>query len=255
MLPFGWGQGIIVLLALEDFKSTDGGRRRSSSESSDRGRPDGRGELSQSTISNKFHCKAINGIFEGLPSAAIILYAFWTLGYPDAKPITTPKLQKDFEKHLLAILGIILCCSSGQGVLELDLPFSLFPFSPFLLFPFSPFSPFPLFSFSPFSFPLFLFFPIVFLCFFSHLRRGDFRYTNTCIVLGVFLCKFISRLREAILGTQPYFIKALHRSILSKHFIQALYPSTLPKHLPQALYQITVSKHFIQGVTRVLQLY
>lgn len=112
-VPLGIGQGIILLLAFEEYRA----RRREHSmhvaATAERtSSPPAR------TTSNKFHCKAVNGLFEGLPSSAVILYAFWSMGYPKSAPITPVKWPH--EGGLLAALGLVSFFSSGLGLLELD---------------------------------------------------------------------------------------------------------------------------------------
>jgi len=61
----------------------------------------------------------VNGLFEGLPSSAVILYAFWSMGFPTKEdPIT--ELKWLHERPFLAVLGSISFLSSGLGLLELD---------------------------------------------------------------------------------------------------------------------------------------
>lgn len=107
-IPLGLLQGIVGLVALEDYS-----RRRS---------PTSQGQQSlrqlDASSPNKFHCKAVNGLFEGLLSASIILYCYWTLDYPEDDPITTSMWKG--EPYFLAAACWVLFVSSGLGLLELD---------------------------------------------------------------------------------------------------------------------------------------
>jgi len=107
-VPLGIGQGIILQLAFEEFRAQRHQLASEGSTSMPLARP----------TSNRFHCKAVNGLFEGLSSCAVILYAFWSMGYPKSNPITDVKWVH--EGSLLAVLGLISFLSAGLGLLEMD---------------------------------------------------------------------------------------------------------------------------------------
>lgn len=106
-VPFGFAQGVIVMLAVEEFAA---------SKSPERLMLPGRHGV------NKFHCKAVNGVFEGVLSSSVLLYSFWSLGYPEDAPITQVSWvwTAAGESTFLAGLGIVAFFLSGLGVMELD---------------------------------------------------------------------------------------------------------------------------------------
>mmetsp|Transcript_35563 Transcript_35563/g.83077 ORF Transcript_35563/g.83077 Transcript_35563/m.83077 type:complete len:1097 (-) Transcript_35563:91-3381(-) len=109
-LPLGFWQGIIVILAVEEYRSRHPGSAENDGESS---------SLANKPAA-KYHCKAVNGIFEGCVSSAVMLYAFWTLDYPPPPddPITKPRWRH--ERLFLGIVGLVMFFTSGLGLLELD---------------------------------------------------------------------------------------------------------------------------------------
>lgn len=104
-VPFGFLQGVIVLLAFEEYYA--------------RGNAQHTMQVRQSA--NKFHCKAVNGMFEGFLSSALLLYSFWSLDFPKDMPITPVKWPDAMpESVFLATIGFITFFQSGVGLLELD---------------------------------------------------------------------------------------------------------------------------------------
>jgi len=91
---------VIAILALEDFTVRRYGTRPA--------------DMAGGPTSNKFHCKALNGLFEGLASGSVVIYAYWTM----AMNITSE--HKDWEPMLLLSTSAILMISCGLGLLELD---------------------------------------------------------------------------------------------------------------------------------------
>jgi len=107
MIPYGFFQGVIISLACSEFT------HRKSTSTSSHGGAVGRARTS------KFECKAVSGVFEGILSAAVILYAFWGISYPSEKEqITIP--QWDLEKRYLAVVGVVSFFSAGLGLIEVD---------------------------------------------------------------------------------------------------------------------------------------
>eukprot|EP00931_Biecheleriopsis_adriatica_P076307 TRINITY_DN50028_c0_g1_i1.p1 TRINITY_DN50028_c0_g1~~TRINITY_DN50028_c0_g1_i1.p1 ORF type:complete len:1105 (+),score=179.75 TRINITY_DN50028_c0_g1_i1:37-3315(+) len=129
-LPLGFGQGVIVMLALEEYWSNREPRSAADTPGSDLPRqssihsstpvaagPVGRRPAPRPVV-NKYHCKAINGLFEGLLSTAVLLYAFWSMGVPEEKPIT--KMWWSHERSFVGVLASVLFLSSGLGLMEMD---------------------------------------------------------------------------------------------------------------------------------------
>ncbi|CAK9001383.1 unnamed protein product [Durusdinium trenchii] len=92
VVPMGLLQGVILWLAVEEYRERNAERTTLPLDGSGwqrRGR-------SSSTPPNKYHCKAVNGIFEGIASSMVLLYA------------------------LVGFLGVVCFLSTGLGVMELD---------------------------------------------------------------------------------------------------------------------------------------
>jgi len=116
-VPYGWGQWIIVALALEEYRLRQLPRAGEPSTSVLEYGGASMQEPEERTM-NKFSCKAITSIFEGFLNSAVCLYAFWGLHYPKRHPITHGCYS--LEHHMLIIVVIISFLTSGLGLLELD---------------------------------------------------------------------------------------------------------------------------------------
>jgi len=113
-LPYGFGQLVVVQMAIDDFMASQRRHQDSVEGTIPPTSLNSRGKQS----SNRFHCKAVMGIVESLPSCAVVFYAFWSMNYPLKNPITTRKWTGECE--LLSILAFISIGSSSLGLLELD---------------------------------------------------------------------------------------------------------------------------------------
>lgn len=116
-VPYGWGQWVIVELAIEELRST----RTPQASLNDGGR---------ATV-NRFHCKAVNGMLEGFLTSATLTYFIWGIGFPDTDHPLTPVSCKSLEKLLLEAACCILFFGAGVGLLELDFCISEFVFGCF----------------------------------------------------------------------------------------------------------------------------
>eukprot|EP00929_Paragymnodinium_shiwhaense_P000604 TRINITY_DN100858_c0_g1_i1.p1 TRINITY_DN100858_c0_g1~~TRINITY_DN100858_c0_g1_i1.p1 ORF type:complete len:1243 (-),score=178.83 TRINITY_DN100858_c0_g1_i1:89-3817(-) len=113
-LPLGFGQGIIVLCAIEDWRS----QGKDGTVSIVSQRPAEERGRQKAVIVHKYHGKAVNGLFEGLLSSALFLYVYTSMLFPANMPITMRTWR--CEPTFLAIVGSIQFCSAGLGLLELD---------------------------------------------------------------------------------------------------------------------------------------
>lgn len=122
-VPFGLFQGVIVALEIEEFlarsRATNIPRRSSSWRSHDRPWID------------KFHCKAVNGAFEGLIAGATILYSFWGIDFPQDNPILVAPDHLGWTHchwifgNTLQLTCLLAFLSAGLCLMELD--FSVSP--------------------------------------------------------------------------------------------------------------------------------
>ncbi|CAE8598382.1 unnamed protein product, partial [Polarella glacialis] len=71
-----------------------------------------------SAVSNKFQCKAVNGLFESTLSTAVLLYAYWGCNFPADNPITQKKFP--YERRIIGVLAASSFLSSGLGLMEMD---------------------------------------------------------------------------------------------------------------------------------------
>jgi len=108
-IPFGFAQLAVVVLAAEDFHVKRHGGRNAGGDAQ---------QVQALPSTNRFHCKAINGLFEGVISAPVVLYAYWTIHFPQEDPIT--KNYFNGERMLLSVVGWTMLMSAGLGLLELD---------------------------------------------------------------------------------------------------------------------------------------
>lgn len=110
----GFGQGIIVILALEEYEIRRGTLGRAPGAFNAVSRQLSNGNLGGSgpRTFTRFNCKAVTGLFEGLPFTVVILYAFWSMG--DEQSDAT------HQHAYMSFLGTILSLSFGFGVMELD---------------------------------------------------------------------------------------------------------------------------------------
>lgn len=116
-VPMGFLQGVIIWLAFEEYAERNADQSLPITETAWQRRTDRRGAAPP----NKYHCKAVNGLFEGIASTMVLLYAFWSLGVKIGNPpgpIT--KLKFTGEGVLVGALGIICFLSTGLGLMELD---------------------------------------------------------------------------------------------------------------------------------------
>lgn len=124
MLPLGIFQGVIVLLELEEFVA----RRRSLPARSLVERQSVRGLISsfmegQRPWLDKFHCKAVNGAFEGLICSATILAAYWSVNFPHSDPILKAPAwwcAESVSRPILVTLAAIAFISTALCIMELD---------------------------------------------------------------------------------------------------------------------------------------
>lgn len=113
MLPLGLLQGVIVLLALDEFH----GRRRArwSGQTArvaiEQGAP-------RQRAWNKYHCRAVIGIFEGLSCMTVVRIAYWCIDFPKDDPIMVRSWPH--ERKILGIVGWISLLTTGLALLELD---------------------------------------------------------------------------------------------------------------------------------------
>lgn len=101
LILLGLFQGVIVLLALDDYLDDE-------DEESD-----------EKSSWNRFHCKAVAALCEGLPAITVITCAWCSLGYPVDDPLMLPTWS--YERDFLRVVGFILFLSTGFGIVELDL--------------------------------------------------------------------------------------------------------------------------------------
>lgn len=128
LLLLGVGQIVILILALEEYEERQAKEVQVDVARAIRRRPSGtlrRGSSAASSQStcNKFHCKAVNGLFEGLLSSAVLLYAFWSMAPPKIctrESVGCTIEHFSWEPVLVGTLGVISWMSSGLGLLELD---------------------------------------------------------------------------------------------------------------------------------------
>lgn len=115
LIPYGWGQGVIFALAYDDYRQSTGAPLKTSS-----------GTSITSSGANKFHCKAVNGIFEGIPFGAVLLYMMWNVNFPSKESSSLDLSHLGFDDPLLLEISIlaasiIFVFNAGLGLLELDL--------------------------------------------------------------------------------------------------------------------------------------
>ncbi|CAE7258260.1 unnamed protein product [Symbiodinium natans] len=60
---------------------------------------------------NRYHCKAVAALCEGLPAITVLACAWWSLNYPPENPLM--KMSWNYER-------VILFISAGSGMVELD---------------------------------------------------------------------------------------------------------------------------------------
>ncbi|CAJ1337332.1 unnamed protein product [Effrenium voratum] len=104
-VPLGLLQGVIVLLAYDEYLDR---------QEHQQGHPQQR----ESFAWNRYHCKAVAALCEGLPALTVIVCSWWSLNYPPEDPLM--RMSWSFERQFLGILGIVLFISAGSGMVELD---------------------------------------------------------------------------------------------------------------------------------------
>ncbi|CAK8991117.1 unnamed protein product [Durusdinium trenchii] len=102
-IPLGLFQGIIFYLAWDNYLE-----RQDSDEEPE----------TNSNGWNRFHCKAICALCEGLPAITVITCAWCSVNSPPDDPLMRETWP--YEKELMRFLGFILFLSTGFGIMELD---------------------------------------------------------------------------------------------------------------------------------------
>eukprot|EP00929_Paragymnodinium_shiwhaense_P107226 TRINITY_DN73301_c0_g1_i1.p1 TRINITY_DN73301_c0_g1~~TRINITY_DN73301_c0_g1_i1.p1 ORF type:complete len:1179 (+),score=211.54 TRINITY_DN73301_c0_g1_i1:52-3588(+) len=113
LVPYGWLQWVVVPLAVEEAYGRAWAIR-------DRRWADD--VLPQPPSSHTFHCKAVNGIFEGIISAFIIWFAYWGIGFPENNPITPCDCHGPVHHYqdFLMVAAATSFVSAGIGLLQVD---------------------------------------------------------------------------------------------------------------------------------------
>eukprot|EP00439_Symbiodinium_sp_Y106_P076381 s224_g15.t1 len=99
-IPMGLFQGVIVLLAYDEYLDRQDRQQHGQSH-----------QHRETSAWNRYHCKAVAALCEGLPAITVLACAWWSLNYPPEKPLM--KMSWHFER-------IILFISAGSGMVELD---------------------------------------------------------------------------------------------------------------------------------------
>jgi len=101
-IPLGFLQGVIILLAWDQYLER-------------KNHQDGDKEKDKW---NRYHCKAVGSLCEGLPVFSIIIYASWSMNYPPESPVMDTSWEG--EQHFLHAMMFIQFLSCGFGIVELD---------------------------------------------------------------------------------------------------------------------------------------
>ncbi|CAK9094623.1 unnamed protein product [Durusdinium trenchii] len=101
--PLGFLQGVIILLAWDQYLER-------------KNHVDNR--TKDKDMWNRYHCKAVASLCEGLPALSVVVYTSWNMNYPEDAP--TLRMFWPYEQHFLSVVGLCLFISSGFGIVELD---------------------------------------------------------------------------------------------------------------------------------------
>lgn len=100
-IPLGFMQGVIILLAWDQYLERKNHHETGSQDKW-----------------NRYHCKAVASLCEGLPVFSTIIYAAWRMNYPPEKPVMSTSWP--MEQYFLSTMALIEFFSCGFGIVELD---------------------------------------------------------------------------------------------------------------------------------------